>query len=669
MKAGSDSEQQEGSRRRSEAAPGRAEEEQEEEAVSRTNKTAEEPVEEEKQQTNDDAVEEVPDDCGSQALKRVQEAEPSTWLAAPPSLLQSAMQASEYLFTLIATTCSEKNLPLDKLLTKGFDTEQVWQQIDLQAHPTLSSIKKRLRQIENTKVKKDFFVSSSFTKEEAQRDSSAKKTQDANDNLEDGDFDASEKSESDIDGSDAENDEAAEKDDGPDSEDREFSDYDEESKKVVEDKFLKLNEMEKFLDQADAEDAGISPAISDNDDREEDEEDDDYDDLEVPFLVLFFSSLHEREVTSYSEFVGKAEGKKQKQRHVVKRVGDDNEELAKVDVEEESDDADDEELDDDEQGLDMASDPLQETRLSTHERQQEKIKKRIEQLEKSNLDPKHWTLQGEITAAKRPKNSALEVELDFEHAARPAPVITEEVTASLEDIIRSRIIEERFDDVQRKAIVGDIAPKARVELDENKSKKGLGEIYEEEYMQSAGLAVAATPVTDSIKAEVTSLFKLLCLKLDALSHFHFAPKPVVEEMEIRSDVPALAMEEVAPMAVSVASMLAPEEVYKGSGKLVGESELTPDDRKRRRAQKKRSRKGAKKANEERKKARISNTMVKDPLKELNVRHIHTKGQRATSSFGKSAKVFADINRAQERGARPEKHKDDKQPYTPSFLKL
>jgi hypothetical protein len=34
----------------------------------------------------------------------------------------------------------------------------------------------------------------------------------------------------------------------------------------------------------------------------------------------------------------------------------------------------------------------------------------------------------------------------------------------LEDIIRSRIIEERFDDVQRKAIVGDIAPKARVEL-------------------------------------------------------------------------------------------------------------------------------------------------------------------------------------------------------------
>jgi U3 small nucleolar ribonucleoprotein component len=46
-----------------------------------------------------------------------------------------------------------------------------------------------------------------------------------------------------------------------------------------------------------------------------------------------------------------------------------------------------------------------------------------------------------VSASRRSKNSALEVELDFEHGARPAPVITEEVTQSLEDIIRSRIIE------------------------------------------------------------------------------------------------------------------------------------------------------------------------------------------------------------------------------------
>jgi U3 small nucleolar RNA-associated protein MPP10 len=49
-----------------------------------------------------------------------------------------------------------------------------------------------------------------------------------------------------------------------------------------------------------------------------------------------------------------------------------------------------------------------------------------------------------VTAAKRPVNSALEVDLDFEHNVRPAPVITEEVTASLEELIKKRIIDVSF---------------------------------------------------------------------------------------------------------------------------------------------------------------------------------------------------------------------------------
>ncbi|XP_058104712.1 uncharacterized protein LOC131248451 [Magnolia sinica] len=97
--------------------------------------------------------------------------------------------------------------------------------------------------------------------------------------------------------------------------------------------------------------------------------------------------------------------------------------------------------------------------LSTHEKELQKIRSKIEQMEKENLETKAWTMQGEVTASKRPKNSALEVDLDFEHNVRPPPVITEEVTASLEELITKRIIEGHFGDVQRAPSLPSKAPK------------------------------------------------------------------------------------------------------------------------------------------------------------------------------------------------------------------
>ncbi|KAG6510368.1 hypothetical protein ZIOFF_028378 [Zingiber officinale] len=71
----------------------------------------------------------------------------------------------------------------------------------------------------------------------------------------------------------------------------------------------------------------------------------------------------------------------------------------------------------------------------------------------------------------------------------------------------------------------------------------------------------STVSKEELKA--TMLFKKISLKLDALSHFHFAPKPVIEDMSIQVNVPALAMEEVAPLVASDAAMLAPEEIFHG----------------------------------------------------------------------------------------------------------
>jgi U3 small nucleolar RNA-associated protein MPP10 len=67
--------------------------------------------------------------------------------------------------------------------------------------------------------------------------------------------------------------------------------------------------------------------------------------------------------------------------------------------------------------------------LSKHEALQAKLKKQIGKLEEENIAVKEWMMAGEAKAKERPENSLLEEPLEFEHASKPAPVITQEVTS------------------------------------------------------------------------------------------------------------------------------------------------------------------------------------------------------------------------------------------------
>jgi U3 small nucleolar RNA-associated protein MPP10 len=176
----------------------------------------------------------------------------------------------------------------------------------------------------------------------------------------------------------------------------------------------------------------------------------------------------------------------------------------------------------------------------------------------------------------------------------------------LEEVIKRRILDEDWDDVIPRELPDVAWNMKRGELPEvsqEKSKLGLGELYEREYLKKAvGYDVgAAEKETEEEKAknEMKALFANLCSKLDALSNYHFAPRPVADEAEVRAvTTPAIAMEEVLPLHVSDARGVAPEEVYgtrKGrDGILRGDSELDQAERRRLRGAKKAARRKARK---------------------------------------------------------------------------
>jgi len=228
--------------------------------------------------------------------------------------------------------------------------------------------------------------------------------------------------------------------------------------------------------------------------------------------------------------------------------------------------------------------------LSKHQRNLQRIQRQIDELEREALEDKHWSLKGEVKGSERPKDSALEIEMDFDHNVRPAPVITEETTQSLEELILRRIADGEFDDPKR-------APppelSARKLLDESsgipdqKSDRGLGDVMEDEFRNAIGKGFKDDPARDRAVLECRKIFKELVQKLDVLTNYHFTPSNIPEMTVAQQpgNVPALVVEEKLPEQVSKASMLAPEEVYKtgkNQGEATQEGELTHEDRRRRR---------------------------------------------------------------------------------------
>ena len=158
------------------------------------------------------------------------------------------------------------------------------------------------------------------------------------------------------------------------------------------------------------------------------------------------------------------------------------------------------------------------------------LRDQIVELESENVAEKDWVLMGEVGSRQRPKNSLLEEDLDFGRVMKAVPIVTEEAVQSLEDIIKARILEGRFDDVIRLRPLDDkpFLPSKFFELQDSKSTQSLAQIYENDYISTQS-GVSSDDRDGKLKEhdEISQDWDKICGKLDALCNAHFVPKQVI----------------------------------------------------------------------------------------------------------------------------------------------
>lgn len=312
--------------------------------------------------------------------------------------------------------------------------------------------------------------------------------------------------------------------------------------------------------------------------------------------------------------------------------------------------------------------------LSTHEKRMASLQKQIKELEAENVAKKDWVLMGEATSKARPQNSLLEEDLEFERLMKAVPVITEEIVQGLEERIKARILDGRFDDVVRLRPVDDkpFLPSRFFEIQDTKSSQSLSQIYEDEYTATQTGGVAGDDRDGKLKKEHEEIEKLwegICGKLDALCNAHFTPKQVCYYTNLQlkllvlicaslyqpkasistvANVSAASLESALPTSKSVSTMLAPEEVFApSSSDLRARSELTPAEKRALRTKERKARKKTRDALDKGidKYAKAKGVRGVKKQKEAALQSVVKSGKGVTVVGKKSKDILAKKNRA------------------------
>ncbi|XP_020277490.1 U3 small nucleolar ribonucleoprotein protein MPP10 [Pseudomyrmex gracilis] len=585
-----------------------------------------------------------------------------------------------YDFTKEHSCCNTDALP--ELVIEGFDEEQIWQQLELQNESETLDLKfktsNKTSRILSSKKKLTVPLSSIKPENEPVQ-------------IENDDFHEENESMCDDKESDNENEE---------TKTILKRKHEKKQKSVVDDKFFKLEELTEYLtkeekkEKQEEEDDESDESVDLFNDLSEEEEDN-VEGKYMKYADFFDSPESENEHLNESKISNKDSEEER---------SDDKEDMSNEEEEEEeplskrvrfnltndSDETDSlenkankEEQNDDEEYMEEDAEPK-----STLEARQERLKMKIQELEQEIMSEKPWQLKGEVSGLHRPQNSLLEEFVEFDITKRPAPVITEETTIKLEDIIMRRIKDKAWDDVEKKfkPVETPLEYKKKLILDQEKSKESLSQIYEKEYLRQKK---ASNPDNEDdekkeessqLHNEIRHMMRSLISKLDALSHYHYTPKLAKPEIKIISNVPAINMEEVAPVATSDATLLAPEEVKaKPHGDLIGKSERTKTDMKRERRKKKLRQRAKQQAIEKKEKLKtlkpgISKKLKDKKEKEMLLKKVTkdrnvTKLNETTHKVAKSSTTFFTQLQDQIKSKKNTKTSKNKDKKTVSAVKL
>jgi U3 small nucleolar RNA-associated protein MPP10 len=318
-------------------------------------------------------------------------------------------------------------------------------------------------------------------------------------------------------------------------------------------------------------------------------------------------------------------------------------------------------------------------------KRQEALQKQISSIEEQLMGPKSWQLAGESKAHRRELDVLLDEDLDIEYATKMAMPVTEEVAEEIDTLIKQRIKDGAWDDVAPRIPPPEKLFEPQEEVSSEKARFGLAEIYEKEYMQMAmGTTSDAQVKLNADHEEISGMFASLCHHLDSLSNFHYTPKGKNIELQITSSAPAVQMEEVLPMAVSEADRAAPQEIFQAAsrGLVASREEQTKEEKDNaRRMRQDKKRKHFDYAEEKTKQSALAGDVTAQKAieqKDFNKRYKEATGAKKvtrlsntdSTKYSTSANFFQKIQDDVDRrktGAKPTSKKEPKAPKSSSYM--